>query len=120
MEYTSYNQLKGKEVCNFDSIIFNIKGKEYRYYVTHTHLSNVVDFNDEIFKNLEINKWEFCKDIYGYIPTNYSSNNIDIFRNRSFPESQYNDYGALTRVTLALFKICEKINTPKFNKIKII
>lgn len=116
MKYTSYNQLKGKEVCNFDFIIFNIKGKEYRYYVTHAYLSNLVDFNDEIFKNLKINKWEFCKDIYSYIPTNYSSYNID----RSFPESKYDDYGALTRVTLALFKICEKINTPKFNKIKII
>ena len=56
MKYTSYNQLKGKEVCNFDFIIFNIKGKEYRYYVTHAHLSNLVDFNDEIFKNLKINK----------------------------------------------------------------
>lgn len=116
MKYTSYNQLKGKEVCNFDSIIFNIKGEEYRYCVTHAYLSNLIDFNDKIFKNLKIDKWEFCKDIYGYIPTNYSSYNID----RSFPESKYNDYGALTRVTLALFKICEKINTPKFNKIKII
>lgn len=116
MKYTSYNQLKGKEVCNFDSIIFNIKGEKYRYYVAHAHLSNLVDFNDEIFKNLKINKWEFCKDIYGYIPTNYISNNID----RSFPESKYNDYGALTRVALALFKACELYNTSKFNKIKII
>ena len=118
MKYTSYNQLKGKELSNFDTVIFNVNNNEYRYYVAHAYLSNLYSYNDEIFKELQINKWEFCRKIYDYIPTNF--NRADRSTSRSFPECRYNDYTALTKITVELFRLCEKINTPKFNKIKMI
>ena len=118
MKYTNHNQLKGKELSNSNTVIFNVNNNEYRYYVTHAYLLNLDGYNDEIFRELQINKWKFCRRIYGYIPTNF--NQSDRSTNKSFPECRYNDYTALTKITVELFRLCEKINTPKFNKIKMI
>ncbi len=92
--YKSYIELENNILQLNDIIYFN----GIKYYVSHTHLSFVIEKgqllrNDHIFNILNIkNKVEFCSKHYGYPSTN-----------GSFPSAKINDYKALTRIALGIF-----------------
>ena len=80
-------------------IIFTIKDKNYIYTVYSQFLcSRSSDYNDQIFKDLKLDKFKFCSDCYGYEPGR-----------GDWPESKNRDYAALTRVVEALFPYCDKV-----------
>ena len=82
-----------------DKIIFTIKDKNYIYTVYSNHLCiKGAGYNDQIFKDLGLDKFRFCSDCYGY-----NSGRGD------WPESENGDYAALTRVVEALFPYCDKV-----------
>ena len=84
---------KGQEV------IFTIKDKNYIYIVYSQYLCiKNSDYNDQIFKDLKLDKFKFCSDYYGY-----ESGRGD------WPESKDGDYLALTKVVEALFPYCDKV-----------
>lgn len=58
--------------------------------------------NSTIFTYLGVDKYEFCKEAYGYTP--YDG---------GFPESKTDDYEALTRVIKAIFAKLEELDIPK-------
>ena len=87
-------QLKGGQI-----IIFHIKNKIYDYAVTSRFLCSRGPYpNDQIFKDLGLNKINFCSDCYGYDP--YDGD---------WPESKLNDFTALTRAVEALFPYCDEV-----------
>ena len=80
-------------------IIFTIKDKNYIYTVYSQYLViRSSDYNDQIFKDLKLDKFKFCSDCYGY-----ESGRGD------WPESKNRDYAALTRAVEALFPYCDKV-----------
>lgn len=87
-------QLKKKQ-----EIIFTIKDKNYIYIVYPEHLCiKGPDYNDLIFEDLKLNQFKFCSDCYGYKPGV-----------GAWPESNYGDFAALTRIVEALFPYCDKV-----------
>ena len=82
-----------------DKIIFSIKDSNYIYTIYSKYL-NVKGsfFNDQIFEDLGLNKFNFCSDCYGYNPGV-----------GDWPESKDKDYAALTRVVEALIPYCDKV-----------
>ena len=82
-----------------DKIIFTIKDKNYIYTVYSQHLCiKGAGYNNQIFKDLGLDKFKFCSDCYGY--------NSGV---GDWPESKDGDYAALTRVVEALFPYCDKV-----------
>lgn len=82
-----------------DKIIFTIKDKNYIYTVYPQYLGiENPDYNDQIFKDLKLDKFKFCSDCYGYKPGK-----------RIWPESKNRDYIALTKVVEALFPYCDEV-----------
>ena len=80
-------------------IVFTIKDKNYIYTVYSNHLCiKGAGYNNQIFKDLGLDKFKFCSDCYGYNP----------YRG-DWPESENGDYAALTRVVEALFPYCDKV-----------
>lgn len=80
-------------------IIFTIKDKNYIYTVYSQYLcSRSSDYNDQIFKDLKLDKFKFCSDCYGYEPGR-----------GDWPESKNRDYAALTRIVEALFPYCDEV-----------
>lgn len=80
-------------------IIFTIKNKNYFYTVYSQHLCiNSPCDNDQIFKDLKLDKFKFCYDCYGYEPGK-----------GDWPESKNGDYIALARVIEALFSYCDEV-----------
>ena len=80
-------------------IIFTIKDKNYIYTVYSQYLcSRSSDYNDQIFKDLKLDKFKFCSDCYGYEPGR-----------GDWPESKNEDYAALTRIVEALFSYCDEV-----------
>ena len=80
-------------------IIFTIKDKNYIYIVYPKHLSiKNLEYNDQIFKDLKLDKYKFFSNCYGYEPGV-----------GSWPESKDRDYLALTRVVEALFPYCDEV-----------
>ena len=80
-------------------IIFTIKDKNYIYTVYSQYLViRSSDYNDQIFKDLKLDKFKFCSDCYGY-----ESGRGD------WPESKNRDYAALTRIVEALFPYCDEV-----------
>ena len=81
-------------------IIFTIKDKNYIYTVYPKHLSikNLEYNNDQIFKDLKLDKYKFFSNCYGYEPGV-----------GSWPESKNEDYFALTKVVEALFPYCDEV-----------
>ena len=80
-------------------IIFTIKDKNYFYTVYSQHLClRSSGDNDQIFKDLKLDKFKFCSDCYGYAPGR-----------GDWPESKNSDYAALTRIVEALFPYCDKV-----------
>ena len=88
-----------KQLNSGYKIIFTIKDKNYIYTVYSNHLCiKGAGYNDQIFKDLGLDKFRFCSDCYGY-----NSGRGD------WPESENGDYAALTRVVEALFPYCDKV-----------
>lgn len=82
-----------------DKIIFTIKDRNYIYTVLSQYLNNKGShYNDQIFKDLKLDKFKFCYDYYGYEPGK-----------GDWPESKNRDYTALTRVVEALFPYCNEV-----------
>ena len=80
-------------------IIFTIKDKNYIYTVYSEHLCiKNLEYNDQIFKDLKLDKYKFFSNWYGYEPGV-----------GSWPESKTGDYLALTRVVKALFPYCDEV-----------
>ena len=80
-------------------VVFTIKDTDYIYTVCTEYLSIQGSFrNDKIFKDLGLNKINFCSDCYGYNP--YDGD---------WPESRSGDFAALTRLVEALFPYCDKV-----------
>lgn len=88
-----------EQLKNGQKIIFTIKDKNYIYTVFSQYLSNRgSDYNDQIFKDLKLDKYKFCSNYYDYEPGN-----------GDWPESKNRDYIALTKVVEALFPYCDKV-----------
>ena len=88
-----------KQLKNGQEVIFTIKDKNYIYTVYSQYLCiRNSDYNDQIFKDLKLDKFKFCSDYYGY-----ESGRGD------WPESKNEDYIALTKVVEALFPYCDKV-----------
>ena len=80
-------------------IIFTIKDKNYIYTVYPEHLCiKNLEYNDQIFKDLKLDKYKFLSNCYGYEPGE-----------GSWPESKKGDYFALTKVVVALFPYCDEV-----------
>lgn len=80
-------------------VVFTIKDKNYIYKVYSCYLSNMDTFtNGQIFIDLNLDKYKFCSDCYGY-KTDYGA----------WPFSKNKDYAALTRVVEALFPYCDEV-----------
>lgn len=80
-------------------IIFTIKDKNYIYIVYPKHLSiKNLEYNDQIFKDLKLDKYKFFSNCYEYEPGV-----------GSWPESKNGDYFALTKVVVALFPYCDEV-----------
>ena len=86
-------QLKKKQ-----EVIFTIKDKNYKYEVHKSFLKEEDSHNDQIFKDLKLDKYKFFSNYYGYEPGV-----------GSWPESKSGDYSALTKVVEALFPYCDKV-----------
>ena len=88
-----------KQLNSGDKIIFTIKDKNYIYTVYSQHLCiRSSGYNDQIFKDLKLDKFKFCSDCYGYAPGK-----------GDWPESKNSDYAALTRIVEALFPYCDEV-----------
>lgn len=107
--YMCYSELADKLLKYEDIIMFHIPetGEFIEYFVYREHLKVKNDeysekkLNDIIFKKLNLNKVEICTSFYEYKPVD----NIDA---DWWPESKNQDYGALTRVVLELFRLLEE------------
>ena len=88
-----------KQLKEGQEVIFTIKDKNYIYivYLQYLCIKNS-DYNYQIFRDLELDKFKFCSDYYGYKPGR-----------GDWPESKYEDYTALTRLVEALFPYCDKV-----------
>ena len=87
-------QLKEKQ-----EVVFTIKDKIYTYRVYPSYLSGMGTFtNGQIFIDLNLDKYKFCSDCYGYEANS-----------GSWPFSKNKDYAALTRVVESLFPYCDKV-----------
>lgn len=70
------------------------------HQVMDSYLKNLdVCNNSEVFETLNLDKFTFCEEHYGYPPLN-----------TDFPKSKKEDYEALTRLVIALMKLSEKNN----------
>ena len=88
-----------EQLKNRQEIIFTIKDKNYIYTVRPEHLCiKNSEYNDQIFKDLKLDKYKFFSNCYGYEP------GIG-----SWLASKNGDYSALTRVVEALFPYCDEV-----------
>ena len=97
-------ELKGMTLEFGDRIHFKVKRIVLEYKTMSSWLSGIDCFSDAIFNTLNIkNKHKFCSESYGY--------DTDIYG--IFPSCHENDYKALTRVALDLFKLCDNYEGDK-------
>ncbi len=111
---TCLKELEEKKILEYHDIIeFTINNKILRYRVEITYLCYLKNGrNDEIFKILGIDKYILAENIYKYKPTNKESKPIPL---RVWPETEYNDFLALTRLVKELYRIIEERES-KFTK----
>ncbi len=89
-----------RELQNNDIVKFTVKNKEIIEYNVWLSFLNTTDNNNKIFKILEISdidKYKLAEKIYGYKPTK-----------DQWPESENNDFPALTRLVKELYLIIKK------------
>lgn len=95
-EYRKYSELVGATLEYGDTVF--LESREYK--VRQKFLSNIGGPNYQIFQDLHIdNATEFCSKAYGYHAKECCS----------WPECLPDDYSALTRCVLAIYKIIECI-----------
>lgn len=95
-EYRKYSELVGATLEYGDTVF--LESREYK--VRQKFLSYIGGFNCQIFQDLYIdNATEFCSKAYGYHAK----------EDCSWPECLPDDYSALTRCVLAIYKIIEGI-----------
>ena len=104
MTFKSYDQLKNKTLHKGDTLIFTVNENILTYQVKDCLLMGLGCWNDEIFDALNIEAKSFCDQAYGYSATNGLC-----------PMCYHDDYAALKRLALALFKKCETFNNPLFD-----
>lgn len=112
--YTSFSELKGKQLEKGDEVQFTIKEDKLFYTVNDSflvdsaHTSNAI-----IFKKLNISdKNKYASLIYGYSV-------VDGKGEYSWPEFRENDYKAATKLVCDLFKKCESMSSSKDSLYKI-
>ena len=111
-EITCLKELEEKGTLEFkDVVIFTVKEKEIEYNRQKNYLYTYNNYNDKIFRILEINKWEIAEKAYRYKPFNIDSSFSDV----NWPESEVEDFSALTRLVEELYRIIEK-KKPVFTK----
>ena len=92
-----------EQLKNGQIIIFTIKDKNYFYTVYSQHLCiKGPGYNDQIFKDLKLDKFKLCSDCYDYEPGD-----------GDWSESKDGDYTALTKVVEALFPYCDKVTVDR-------
>jgi len=101
-----------------DIVEFTINSKVIKYQVLSFHLQNLKDqldpsYNDEIFKILELNKFKIAEKAYGYKAVNLYRDSK--FPNTYWPEIEYKDFPALTKLVKELYIIIEE-RKPKYTK----
>lgn len=102
--YTSFSELKGKQLEFGDEVQFTIKDEKLVYIVNNSSLVDSVHFsNTIIFEKLNIsNKNKYASLIYGYFVVSGKGEYL-------WPEFRENDYKAATRLVCNLFKKCEDV-----------
>jgi hypothetical protein len=102
--YESYQDLAGCTLKEGDRLIFRKSGETPLYYkVTANHLA-CGGVNSHVFSLAGIeheDRYKFCSEAYGYKASG-----------GDFPVSSRNDFAALTRVALKLFKAIEEASGP--------
>lgn len=95
-EYRKYSELVDTTLEYGDTVFLG----SCEYIVRRKFLSYISGFNCQIFQDLHIdNATEFCSKAYGYRAK----------EDCSWPECLPDDYSALTRCVLAIYKIIESI-----------
>lgn len=107
--YRSYSELEGKTLKYGDKLVFQHNKVILSYDVKDGFLIQPINGeNDKIFDLLNfkerIDIIKFANSAYGYKS-----------RSGIFPQCLTNDYAALTRITLALFKLCEQNQSIEVN-----
>lgn len=112
--YKTYNELFGHTLKYRDQVYFN----DNIYIVEKTYLRNTKanEADDVIFKELNINKCEFCPKLYGYNLAQGTIYSYCPVNGIWFPFKS-EDYEAATRVCLELFKIIEGKETKVLSSI---
>jgi hypothetical protein len=78
MKYT--NKIKGTLKLG-DIVIFNVKGVKYEYQVEFCYCNfRSKEYNDIIFKVLNLNKFDFCTKHYGYYEYNEYNEYIERYK----------------------------------------
>lgn len=104
--YKNSEELKGNTLKYGDIIIFNINNKIFNYTCHHSYLGEEYMKNNLVFKELQIiNESSYITKHYGY--NTVYNNNLHNY----WPVCNNYDYEALTRLVIALFELCEKINS---------
>lgn len=111
--YTSFSELKGKQLELGDEVQFTIKGETLFYIVNNSFLEeSVYTSNAIIFERLNISdKNKYASLIYGYFVVNGTGES-------SWPEFRENDYKAATKLVCNLFKKCEEVVVDKTTSIE--
>lgn len=106
--FKTYKELKGKTLKKGDKVHL----KDIVYTTENSFLTCNDFINSAIFNILKLNKITFCEKYYGYEDDGYGD----------WPQCEQDDFKALTRVVIALFKLIEgkqKINLREiYEKIK--
>lgn len=102
--YTSFSELKDKQLELGDEVQFTIKGEKLFYIVNKSFLEeSVYTSNAIIFERLNISdKNKYASLIYGYFVVGGKGE-------YSWPEFRENDYEAATRLVCNLLKKCEEV-----------
>lgn len=102
--YTSFNELKDKQLELGDEVQFTIKGEKLFYTVNGSFLTDPKHTSNAIiFEKLNISdKNKYASLIYGYFA-------VDGKGKCSWPEFRENDYEAATKLVCNLFKKCEEV-----------
>lgn len=104
--YTNKDNLKNKCLKQGDHVLFWLNGRFFDYLVCRNYLSCALFGDDKIFIALGLDAMGFSTQCYGYSPI-YAE----------FPKCDMDDYESLTRLVIALFEECEKVNNaPKVTK----
>ena len=117
---TNLKELEEKGTLEWaDKIIFTvneqiIEYKVYSFNLQKDRLSNGEIDNDRIFKILNLDRKEISEKTYGYESKDNSNNGW-------WPESNNDDYFALTRLVKELYKIIEERKPvyTKYNRFEI-